>query len=960
MAYAYIDFETTFSRQVSLTAMPVRDYLTHPQTKMLSLALAIDHHPVVVTSNPSVACRWLTQATAQGHTIVAHNASFDVRVLTILLGLPWPPVIHCTMELAQAWSPNQPGGYSLDNLAKCWLGQTLQKAKIDLATCTQAELEAYCAQDVEVCRALHREALARVSTAELRIHEMTQAVKELAFDVDVAAVAQAVNGFSAQAKLAASDAARLLGDDGAVGYDAGIPRSVKPHEAKRLLLENLGFQAQTISVKKLNPEKLRQAPDAALAIEALAQTNKALSNRRRVGTFAHTSRIDCELTYFAAHTGRWSSRNSGKGLNLHNLPKRNPLVAKPVRQLFVLPDDLCFVRGDFANVEYRVEGLLTGCQYVIDLFTKDVNADPYAKFWTMATGQPCDKSVKADVPKRQLAKAAVLGLGFCIAKDTPILTHRGWKPIQDITTEDMLWDGEKYVAHHGVVANGRKNVINLNGTWLTEDHRVWTRLGWMSAGAIAGAPHIAPPGWERSSADGRLYALNTSWGLSGVSAFGVRAAPADPCGLTDCSTGSPLSAVPAPIHGSVNAVGLLGNTQTSSPTPACASGGSQRGTTCESVVSGGGTSLPTDTRDVESRYGLPTVGPSSATSSPCLDGTTGRCISTVSTPMDTTSREICGWSHHPWQPVTMEVYDILDVGDLNRFQAGDLLVHNCMGLQRWMEELARGLSDPTFGVTLADLDAVCQSSGWTSPTDRRAKAAMTKLGVPWQVAAVAYHTRELFHELHPEFARAARWLETAVGRVAGAVDPVAALAWAQSLPQALDPRLVGLSVDDTIQGRSVRVRCGHWGSPTVTWRDLLVRDTPFGAGLTFVRAGNRPPARTTINVLIENITQSAARNALCCGLLELDRRGYPYVLHVHDEVMLLVPRTRDAVLQAKQDMIEVFGPGGHVACLGWDWSAIIKPGDITMSRTLYEDEGWAKSAWTRLAQGDLSVFKELP
>jgi len=696
MGYAYIDFETTFSKSVSLTALPVRDYLTHPQTKMLSLALAIDHHPVVVTSNPSIACRWLQQAAAQGHTIVAHNASFDVRVMTILLGLPWPQTVHCTMELAQAWTPNQPGGYSLDNLAKCWLGHSLQKTKIDLTSCTQAELEAYCAQDVEVCRALHQEAMRRLNAYEIRIHEMTQAVKELAFDVDVAAVHAAANGFEAQATQSAADAAALLGDHGAVNYDAGVPRSVKPHEAKRLLLENLGFQTQTISIKKINPEKLRQAADAAKAIDALAQTNKALSNRRRVGTFARTTRIDCELTYFAAHTGRWSSRNTGKGLNLHNLPKRNPLVAKPVRQLFVLPDDLCFVRGDFANVEYRVEGLLTGCQYVIDLFTNDVNADPYAKFWTAATGQPCDKRNPADVPKRQLAKAAVLGLGFQ------------------------------------------------------------------------------------------------------------------------------------------------------------------------------------------------------------------------------------------------------------------------MGLQRWMEELARGLGDPAFGVTLADLDAVCVSSGWTTPTDRRAKAAMTKLGVPWQVAAVAYHTRELFHSLHPEFARAARWLETAVGRVAGAIDPDAALAWAYSLPNALDRNIVDMIPDDTIQGRSLRVRCGHWAHPTVTWRDLLVRDTPFGAGLTFVRAGSRPPARTTINVLIENITQSAARNALCTGLLELDRRGYPYILHVHDEVMMLVPRDRDAVLQARKDMIEVFGPGGYVASKGWDWSAIIKPGDITMSRTLYEDEKWAGSAWTRLAQGDLSVFKELP
>lgn len=282
-----------------------------------------------------------------------------------------------------------------------------------------------------------------------------------------------------------------------------------------------------------------------------------------------------------------------------------------------------------------------------------------------------------------------------------------------------------------------------------------------------------------------------------------------------------------------------------------------------------------------------------------------------------------------------------------------------MGIQRWTEELLRGLSDPTFGVTLQDLDHICVGNAWGQPTDPRAKAAMTKLGAPWQVAAVAFHTRERFHALHPEFGRLARWLERSVNRIAAALDPVRACAQAMAEAHA-SPSLV-LGVDDVLQGRSIQVTCGpQWPSPTVTWRDVAVRQTKFGPGLSFVRAGNRPPAKLSANLLVENVTQSAARNALCTGLLELDRRGFPYILHVHDEVLLVVPRTRAEVLRAKAELLAVFGPGGYVAQRGWDWSVIIKPGDVTMSRTLWESEEWAARAWPRLESGDETVFGELP
>lgn len=688
--YLYIDFETTVTKDLTLRTMTKRQYLTDPRCEVLMLGWAADDGPVQVTRPSDPGWEGVVQRIRDAQCIVAHNASFDVAVLVLKLGLRWPVKIHCTKELAHAWTPNQPGGYSLKNLASVWFDKDLQKLDIDLATASIEDMLSYCRQDVEVCRALHKIALTRLHPQELRIAEATMAAKEVSFIVDPRRAADAYQAFDTICRTEAAAVSAMLTSEDMFGVeDDGAIRSVKPHILKRRLLEDLGFDAQSISLKKLNPEKLRGAPEAAAVLRHTAEANKALSHRRRVGRFRFVDRVDCELTYYAAHTGRFSSKVAvGKGLNLQNLPKRNPLIAKPIREMYRLDPELCFVRGDFANVEYRIEGWLTDCQYVLDMFLGNVNADPYIAFWLAATGQQIDKKH----PARQIAKAAVLGLGFG------------------------------------------------------------------------------------------------------------------------------------------------------------------------------------------------------------------------------------------------------------------------MGIHRWIEELLRAVADPTFGVSLDDLDRVCREQNWTMPKDRYARAAMTKLSAPWQVAAVAYETREKFHALHAEFFRVARWLERSVARLTATANIARVLELVYEDPAAPDRNKIELGVDEWIQGRSVTVRLGGWPTPTVVWRDLAIRNTPLGPGLTYA-SGSKGYRKVTMQLLIENITQSCARNALCKGVLALNDLGYPYVLNVHDEIQPIVPRRIDAVLEARQCMIDVFGPGNT---LGYDWAVLIRPGEITITQSLWEDEALCAALWRRIEAGDTTALQELP
>jgi hypothetical protein len=69
----------------------------------------------------------------------------------------------------------------------------------------------------------------------------------------------------------------------------------------------------------------------------------------------------------------------------------------------------------------------------------------------------------------------------CIAYNTPVLTDSGWVPIQEVRATDLVWDGEEFVAHQGLLHRGRKYVLECFGVTMTHDHRVLTEGGWRTA-----------------------------------------------------------------------------------------------------------------------------------------------------------------------------------------------------------------------------------------------------------------------------------------------------------------------------------------------------------------------------------------------------------------------------------------------------------------------------------------------
>lgn len=102
----------------------------------------------------------------------------------------------------------------------------------------------------------------------------------------------------------------------------------------------------------------------------------------------------------------------------------------------------------------------------------------------------------------------------CIAARTPVLTNRGWVPIEHVTPVDMVWDGIGWVSQGGAVLKGYQDTIELYGIRMTSDHLVLARDGWRQAqefindSAIRRAsvrlPSSTAPSWFKRFSDSTL------------------------------------------------------------------------------------------------------------------------------------------------------------------------------------------------------------------------------------------------------------------------------------------------------------------------------------------------------------------------------------------------------------------------------------------------------------------------
>lgn len=225
------------------------------------------------------------------------------------------------------------------------------------------------------------------------------------------------------------------------------------------------------STDKMVLDELSSKSDVAYAIKKIREMSsfqeKVLKPVPRWLGF--DGRVHTTYKVHGTRTGRLSSADP----NLQNLPRASLSMIKAAPGYTLI---VC----DISQAEIRVNAVVCKEPVLLDAYASGVGPD----------GKPIDihatvaqdmfnisyEQAKTDDSVRRMVKG--LNFGMCIAEGQRVLTRdRGLVPIEKVMQYDMLWDGEEFVSHDGVVYQGRREVIMHDGVKGTEDHKVWTEDG---------------------------------------------------------------------------------------------------------------------------------------------------------------------------------------------------------------------------------------------------------------------------------------------------------------------------------------------------------------------------------------------------------------------------------------------------------------------------------------------------
>ena len=260
---------------------------------------------------------------------------------------------------------------------------------------------------------------------------------------------------------------------------------------------HISGRAAQMKVKRRNEEHPNWNDAYVLDIWLTPKNCHEIRNKPTISRFHGT--VYCAETptgfFLVRRNGRvWVTGNSGRLIQMQNLPQNHlpdldvarslvrmgdyaavkmlytdvpDTLSQLIRTAFIPRDGAKFIVADFSAIEARVIAWYAGEQWRQEVFAN--GGDIYCASASAMFHVPVEKhGVNGHL--RQKGKVAELA---CIAEGEPVLTNHGLIPIEEITKEDLLWDGKDWVSHEGVVCRGEREVITYDGLTATADHLVF-------------------------------------------------------------------------------------------------------------------------------------------------------------------------------------------------------------------------------------------------------------------------------------------------------------------------------------------------------------------------------------------------------------------------------------------------------------------------------------------------------
>ncbi len=978
-----IDFETR--GPVDLIKAGVYRYTAHPDTDALIASYKIGDGPLKRWKRGEPCPADIREHVEAGGEIGAQNAAFERlmwwRVLTPKHGWPKPSMrqFRCTAVTAAAMSLPR----SLDRLGDA-LGLEVKKDKRGTALMKihsiptgfnpdgspiwhpladdPASLEAYhvyCDFDVLTEEAADRRLLP-LSDAEMEVYWLNETINDRGLRIDVK---------SARAALQMIEKAKKKINDELTLVTGGYVTAVTQTAQMKAWIESQGVTMPSMDKDDVDEflHEIDDLPDRVRRVLELRQEGAKPSVEKIASML---SRVDEDgrvrgvyLHHGAGQTGRFSSR----GVQAHNMPKYRKVfenaIEKEGLRLDVLfsairtgdPSVLEFMYGpdmgrplhllsdavrsfiwaapgyelldaDYSSIEGRMAAWFAEEEWKVEAYRSLDRGEGHGIYELAAAGIygiPVESVTKAERPTGKVAELS------CLAADTPVLTDRGVISIVEVLPTDLLWDGEEWIAHDGLVERGVRPTVNVDGIRLTADHLVLTGPTWSRADAIASNSSLLSRALERGSA--RLPSLT------------LTEAPPTACWPFASSATAELHPTPsnsttsgeAPQHGALPArrrhQQRPGRNTTATPT---SSPMTSTGDDCSTVSLRPSTAARTRMMQAITTtagagslcIGVQTAGLSWPISSRSMVGTgpnskwTGStfkkatnpetCASsaTLSIRPTSASRKTCRLRSQGSDERTRScepVYDILNAGPRNRFTvfstSGALIVHNCQymtgagGIRKFARQNKIKLH--TLYGPLWDAASLEKRERMEKRVEDRTAAHDANLAAlgreGWIVAELI---KVGWREKHPAISdmETGAWMQLENAAVAAVNNP------GMVFP-ALFGRVRYMVAHGFLLCMLPSGRCLAYGAPRMQeteapWADKTLppekREKKLSLTVRGVDAQTEKWVRFPVygGSLFNNVVQGSARDVLVNGMQKAEAAGYPIVLHTHDEMAAEVPR----------------------------------------------------------------------
>jgi hypothetical protein len=943
----WIDSET-FS-ECDLKAHGTHRYAEHPSTEITVFQYAYDDgEPVVIdcTQPGGVErAKAVVRAAAERQDVifVAHASHFDRTLLRHCWGIDIP-VERWQDTMIKAMAHGLPGGLDKigqivgleDDQAKDKRGReliqlfckprpkghALRRATRETHPKEWQEFLEYSRQDIVAMRAIDRALPSwnyRTGHPELALWHLDQHINDrgVMVDTDLAlAATEAVAREQKRLKAAVVEAT-----------DGHVTNASQRDNLLTFILAEYGvnlpdMKADTLR-RRLEDPDLPDGVKLLLSLRLEATKTSTAKYRSLLNAASTDGRLRNTLQFCgAARTGRWA----GRLVQLQNLPRPDmeqgdidtgidalkagcadllfpnvmQLTANTVRSCLVAGPGRKMVVADLSNIEGRALAWLAGERWKLKAFSEFDQGnghDLYKLAYARSFGTDPSSVTKA---QRQIGKVQELA---CLAGDTPVVTDRGIKRLDSVTTGDKVWDGQQWVQHQGLVARGVKATVNLAGIEVTPDHLIRTGPTWKQAQQLVSSAstfHLAlatgMASWSCLESSAAAPASSTStWCASDA----LAALNPTSSTITTSAKARALAAGLAlgrpPGSGARSTTGTRTLFRTTITADACSTGsrhastGATTRTTAGIATTGAAASRSTN-------RGAPTAVRFSSTLSRWMGGTTQSSNWTVRTLTAGTPRATCGSSRNARTRATgaksstcsnasqnlRPVYDLLNAGPLHRFTVmtsrGPLLVHNC-GYE----------GGPAAYLTMAavygmDLNSLADTVRETAPADELVEAKgrhdwMKKMGrtrgLSEHVFVSCQALVSMWRKAHP--------MTTALWKAAD-----------ESVRAAIaNPGVVfsiGSHLKARVDGKWLRVRLPSgrylcYINPRV---DDDNRITFFGVN-QYTRQWSR--IVTYSGKLAENFTQGVARDVLAYPMPDIEAAGYDLLTSVHDELLTETPDT---------------------------------------------------------------------